>query len=213
MSVEKSAANAIGSLWSEIVGDNAMKTLLLVTLLGLLVFGVVYRLSIIAAFHSNSAIDCLGPQLSKDQAVAAISVRENELDIIYHDRERAADSLVVQASPKSRIEVHAWDTNAAVYVTVGADGGPGAVEVDDDGNGIVDDRRELGATGSDDQVLTPDDAGYDAAASGAVTVAILSQGAMRKLTGDGVIQGPGQARIDCLDERGRLTSRIVDLVK
>ncbi len=91
--------------------------------------------------------------------------------------------------------------------------GRGAVGVDDDGNGVVDDRLELGATGSDDRVLTPDDPGYDDAASGAVMAAMLSRGAMRKLTGNAVVQGPGQVRIDCLDQRNRMTSRIVDLVE
>ena len=84
--------------------------------------------------------------------------------------------------------------------------------MDDEGNGIVDDRSELGATGSDDLVLTPGDAGYEEAVAGTVMAVVLSRGAMRKVEGDAVIQGPGQVRIDLIDNENKMSSRIVDLV-
>ncbi len=43
-----------------------------------------------------------------------------------------------------------FDPNATVYLRPGADGQPGVAGVDDNGNGIVDDDTELGATKTDD---------------------------------------------------------------
>lgn len=43
-----------------------------------------------------------------------------------------------------------FDPNATVYIRPGADGQPGVAGVDDNGNGIVDDVTELGATKTDD---------------------------------------------------------------
>jgi len=116
----------------------------------------------------------------------------------------------VLQNPDIRLSV--WDENAIVYVVVGEDAGPGAAGVDDDGNAVVDDRGEMGATGTDDRVLTPGVVGYEDAEAGLVMATVLSRGAMRKVVGDAVIQGPGQVRIDVIDDQNRLSSRIVDLV-
>jgi len=113
-------------------------------------------------------------------------------------------------NPTIRFSV--WDENAIVYVTAGGDAEPGAAGVDDDGNAVVDDRGEMGATGTDDRVLTPGDVGYEDAEAGLVMATVLSRGAMRKVVGDAVIRGPGQVRIDVIDDQNRLRSRIVDLV-
>jgi hypothetical protein len=112
-----------------------------------------------------------------------------------------------------------WDASAVVYVAAGADAMPGAAEVDDDGNGLVDDLRELGATGSDDVMLTPLDQGYDDARQGRVTAMAISRGAMIPtpspspiLAPDATtISAPAHVRIDLIDDRQRLVSRIVDL--
>ncbi len=110
------------------------------------------------------------------------------------------------------MQLLAWDPSALVYVTVGLDMKPGVAAVDDDGNGVVDDRGELGATGTDDRVLTPGDVGYQDAEAGSVMAAVLSRGAMRRVEGDAVIEGPGQVQIDAIDDKNQLVSRIIDLV-
>lgn len=50
----------------------------------------------------------------------------------------------------TRIEFQRFDPQAVVLIRPGPDRQPGAAGVDDDRNGIIDDRSELGATHSDD---------------------------------------------------------------
>jgi hypothetical protein len=52
------------------------------------------------------------------------------------------------ASPLTLYTV--FDPDALVIIDPGPDGLPGRANVDDGGNGVVDERSELGATGSDD---------------------------------------------------------------
>ena len=128
--------------------------------------------------------------------------------IEFHGVDHRIDLMIASSQPS----VSTWDPSALVYVTVGLDMKPGAAAVDDDGNGVVDDRGELGATGTDDRVLTPGDGGYQDAEAGSVMAAVLSRGAMRRVEGDAVIEGPGQVRIDVIDDKHQLVSRIIDLV-
>ncbi|QEF99440.1 hypothetical protein Mal15_35050 [Stieleria maiorica] len=58
---------------------------------------------------------------------------------------------------------YCFSATAAVLLTAGRDGLPGKADVDDNLDGIVDDRRETGAVGSDDECLGPADPGYQAA--------------------------------------------------
>ena len=113
------------------------------------------------------------------------------------------------------LRLYQWDAEAVVYVAAGEDAMPGVAEIDDDGNGIVDDARELGATGSDDVMLTPLDEGYDDAREGGVTAMAISRGAMIPspiLASEAfTISAPAHVRIDLIDDRQRLVSRIVDL--
>jgi len=53
-----------------------------------------------------------------------------------------------------------WDDTAPVFITAGPDGAPGVAGVDDDGDGQLDNLRELGTTGSDDEILAPGQPGY-----------------------------------------------------
>lgn len=59
----------------------------------------------------------------------------------------------------TRIEFQSFDPQALVVIRPGADGQPGVAGVDDNGDALVDNRLELGATRSDDQcvVISPDD--------------------------------------------------------
>lgn len=52
-----------------------------------------------------------------------------------------------------RIELERFDPQALVVIRPGADGKPGTAGIDDNGDGIVDNRIELGATRSDDQCV------------------------------------------------------------
>ncbi|QDT06020.1 hypothetical protein K227x_44270 [Rubripirellula lacrimiformis] len=70
-------------------------------------------------------------------------------------------ALPVAIAPQGNeqlVRTQRFDASAYVGVDAGADGLPGIAEVDDGANGIVDDRVELGATGSDDRlrVITSD---------------------------------------------------------
>jgi hypothetical protein len=114
------------------------------------------------------------------------------------------------------LRLYQWDADAVVYVAAGEDAMPGVTGVDDDGNGVVDDSRELGATGSDDVMLTPLDDGYDDARQGRVTAMAISRGAMIPTPSPSpdasIISAPAHVRIDLIDDQQRLVSRIVDLV-
>ena len=48
------------------------------------------------------------------------------------------------------ITVESFDPNASVYLQPGPDGQPGTANADDNGNGIIDEASELGATRTDD---------------------------------------------------------------
>ncbi len=118
----------------------------------------------------------------------------------------------------SQLQLSVWDELAIVYVSVGSDNQPGVATVDDDGNGGIDNFSELGATGSDDMMLTPDDPGYADAAASRIVVAPLSRGAMRRLDLDSsdlhrVISAGTQIRIDVIRDNRTLASRIVDIGK
>ncbi len=87
-------------------------------------------------------------------------------------------SLPSQRLGHSEISIGVWDANASVYVTAGPDGAPGIAGHDDDGNAVVDDLGELGATGSDDFVVAPGQPGYEAAKSGQTLSRLISRGAI-----------------------------------
>jgi hypothetical protein len=57
----------------------------------------------------------------------------------------------------SSLQWQRFDPQALVVIVPGADGQPGVAGVDDNGDAIIDNRFELGSTGSDDrcEVLTP----------------------------------------------------------
>lgn len=60
---------------------------------------------------------------------------------------------VIRTHPEQQLSHHRserYDDLALVVIDVGADGAPGQAGVDDAGNGVTDDRDELGATKSDD---------------------------------------------------------------
>jgi hypothetical protein len=100
-------------------------------------------------------------------------------DITAHDLSELDPSDWSLLPPQlSRLTVHVWDATSPVYVTVGSDGKPGIAGVDDDGDGVVDDLGELGATGSDDEVVAPGQPGYLEAASGKIEARIISRGAL-----------------------------------
>lgn len=109
------------------------------------------------------------------------------------------------------LRLYLWDADAAVYVAAGEDAMPGVAEVDDDGNGVIDDSRELGATGSDDVMLTQLDEGYADAREGRVTALAISRGAMSPSPEASTISAPAHVRIDMIDDQQRLVSRIIDL--
>jgi hypothetical protein len=95
------------------------------------------------------------------------------------------------APPWHRLTIYHWDESAAVYVIAGPDNHPGIAGIDDDGNGSIDDLAELGATGSDDFVVTPHQTGYERAVSGEIVGRLINRGALVPLTGQ--IQLPAKS--------------------
>ena len=57
----------------------------------------------------------------------------------------------LQNSGTCLVRLQQFDSSAAIAILPGLDGQPGVAGVDDNGNGVVDDRSELGATHSDDR--------------------------------------------------------------
>ena len=74
------------------------------------------------------------------------------------------------------IQPFCFSDDVAILLTVGDDGQPGQADYDDNLDGVVDDRRETGAVGSDDECLGPADAGYHAALEKPGTLAISNGG-------------------------------------
>ena len=70
-----------------------------------------------------------------------------------------------------------FDPDAAVVVVAGEDGAAGIVGVDDDGNGLIDDRGDLGATRSDDQCLVVSPGQLDELDQSSRLFAVLQKGA------------------------------------
>ncbi|MDV6033549.1 MAG: hypothetical protein F9B45_26355 [Phycisphaera sp. RhM] len=75
-----------------------------------------------------------------------------------------------------QVQPYCFADDVAVLLTIGQDGQPGQAEVDDNLNGVVDDRRETGAVGSDDECLGPADSGYQVALDTPGTLAISKGG-------------------------------------
>jgi len=75
-----------------------------------------------------------------------------------------------------RVEYWVFDPSAAVLISPGDDGEPGKAGYDDDADGIVDNRSELGAMYSDDVCLAPGDDGYEQALTD-TRVEVVSRGA------------------------------------
>jgi len=90
----------------------------------------------------------------------------------------ALASLPSRPLGRRDVGIGVWDPAASVYVTAGPDGAPGIAGIDDDGDGVVDDPGELGATGSDDFVVAPGQLGYEAAKSGQTLSRLISRGAI-----------------------------------
>ncbi|MEM6689647.1 MAG: hypothetical protein AAF664_09485 [Planctomycetota bacterium] len=83
--------------------------------------------------------------------------------------------VVGDSAARSALEV--FDENAFVVVTAGPDGKPGRADVDDGANGKVDELIELGATGSDDEIVVFGGNAEEAMKALTVPHRVLSRGA------------------------------------
>ncbi|QDT09472.1 hypothetical protein [Planctomycetes bacterium K23_9] len=135
----------------------------------------------------------------------------------------AATSAVLVAErlyDASVITQLSFDPNAIVLLAPGPDELPGQAELDDDFDGVIDNRAEMGAVGSDDVCLAPWNPGYQAAADRGDAVEI-SRGAfvddgpvsVGKAAANGVSLSPGQSDHRRLlitgTTRGRTWSRMI----
>lgn len=85
--------------------------------------------------------------------------------------------VVLQQLKSGELEADAYcfDPQTPVILSTGPDGGPGIAGKDDNANGEIDERRETGAVGTDDQCLGPVDEGY-AEASTRPDAMVISRG-------------------------------------
>lgn len=98
------------------------------------------------------------------------------------------DSLKQLGVDSIRWEV--FDPQALVYLQPGADGAPGVAGVDDNGNGVVDDKGELGATRTDDRIMvTADQINFDG------PTLVLQRGAYVEVPRDVATQGSEPWRV------------------
>ncbi|MGV3484443.1 MAG: hypothetical protein ACO1RT_08495 [Planctomycetaceae bacterium] len=173
--------------------------------------GGAYRWMAVNEAPRTKVATSLCPRLFDDADVREIRVRGDKLQWTAEDGAVHNLQVAGTAPPRVQLQISRWDQDAPVYVTAGQDRQPGAAGIDDDGNGVTDDRQELGATGTDDEVLTPKDSQYEQAHSGDLPALVLSRGAMRRIDGDSRIEAPAQVRIDCIVDQQHLSSRILDL--
>ncbi len=130
-----------------------------------------------------------------------------------------SDSLKVLACKP--VVIYSWGPEASVILIPGPDLSPGVAGVDDDGNGVVDDLSELGATGTDDEILTPADGDAYTVAATSPSSRVVSHGAMLPIWSSDSPQSlqqaiqqipvPAELRIDAIDEHGNLHSRFISL--
>lgn len=112
-------------------------------------------------------------------------------------------------SGDATVSYQVFDETAAVVIVAGADGAPGVLGVDDDGNGEVDDRFELGASRSDDVciVLTADQLAQRSASE---LTLVLQYGAYVPASEDAVQKSASPSRKIVHDPAGK---HVVDLQK
>lgn len=146
-------------------------------------------------------------------------------NFLGHGLDIESDAMLMHAIevlPAGSItNIYAWRQNVPVIMCRGEDLNPGASNVDDDGNGVVDDWSELGATGSDDLVLAPTDRLAYQSALNDPAARVVSHGAMvpiwsseSNLSLDSALQQietPAELRWDAIDSQGKLHSRFITL--
>lgn len=102
--------------------------------------------------------------------------RESLPDTAALDREaltqEIADTSRADANADDAVRPLCYSPVAAIILGVGPDDSPGRANFDDNRNGVVDDRGEMGAVGSDDRCAGPLDDGYDQMLSDPNTIAI-----------------------------------------
>ena len=82
------------------------------------------------------------------------------LSVVWRQDPVIADDRAMTALDLAGGLPYCFDDDAPVLLGVGDDGAPGIAGEDDNRNGVVDERREHGAVGSDDVCLAPQDAEY-----------------------------------------------------
>lgn len=123
-----------------------------------------FSLLILAAIFLAVAWRSYALTLAPDHPQDLTAVRNAVVDWIERVETRElSEPIVIPESLRTlgvtNIRWQRFDLQALVMMRPGADGKPGIADIDDNGNGIVDDEAELGATGSDDVcvVATDDD--------------------------------------------------------
>ena len=123
----------------------------------------------------------------------------------------------ILATSTLAFDIKGFDPAAPSYITSGIDGQPGVAAFDDDANGTDDDNGELGYSGSDDVVVTPNDVAFREA------LHAISQGSGVTLPGrsggfvdlaypvlaGGTVRGPGTRASDVHGSPGTTVDPLV----
>ncbi len=198
-----------------------------VQMIGGLVFCLAILKTLILVYPSYGRSVSLD-EFGYDRLVVSLNSRLfRDGNLMFGDRAMAPYSRSLGAcSDLAFVRLLQWDPAAAVYLTPGADALPGVALVDDDGNGSVDDPSELGATGSDDRVVAPEQTLVTeplpaVSSAPGESARVVSRGAMvpvwssdsdRSLQ-DAIEQlpAPAEMRLDLVDTQGKLHSRFITL--
>jgi hypothetical protein len=139
-------------------------------------------------------------RMSRDQATVTQLVATIQEPLTLRDLDVSAWPALPE--PLSHLSLWVWDPTVPVYVTAGPDGQPGIAGIDDDGDGVIDDLGELGASHSDDRVVAPHQSGYSEAVAGEIIARVISRGSLVVAQGELLLppRGPADASEDSAAE-------------
>ncbi|MCC9601487.1 hypothetical protein LOC67_13100 [Stieleria sp. JC731] len=105
-----------------------------------------------------------------------VRARQIQNSVASFTPRRFAPDPIEDVFASKQARPYCFDSKAAVLLTSGEDGFPGRAFEDDDLDGEIDDRSEMGAVPSDDRCLSPADVGYAEASQRPETM-VVSRGA------------------------------------
>ena len=142
------------------------------------------------------------------QSLVAVKSAEQQDPFLATGFLGTVESSAESASGVFRVERQVFDPDAKVILAVGADSLPGQAGFDDNFNGVVDDRGEMGAVGSDDLCLAPWNAQYQDWADCGNDVVVISRGAFVPIQQSGHVNSNQETRFLLYGRSGEKSSRV-----